>query len=92
MTVAAENFGVNLRNTVTTSVPNFVRASTILYSTLFHAMSGMGLRWSAALTGMLAFALAFYSLHGLQVRPLGNCKGDRCAPLAPPRRTRWNHY
>lgn len=59
---AAEQFGTNIRATVTTSVPNFIRASlipiTLLY--LFFQWTGITKLNSALVTGIICCALAFY--------------------------------
>jgi hypothetical protein len=39
VTIPAEQFGTNIRATVTTTVPNFIRASLIPISTAFKALS-----------------------------------------------------
>ncbi|MBS1533092.1 MAG: hypothetical protein JSU01_22520 [Bacteroidetes bacterium] len=39
VTIPAEQFGTNIRATVTTTVPNFIRASLIPISTAFSAFS-----------------------------------------------------
>jgi len=40
ITIAAEQFGTNIRSTVATTVPNFVRGSLILINTAFVALKG----------------------------------------------------
>jgi MFS family permease len=60
ITIAAELFGTNLRATVATTVPNFVRASVIPISALFVFTKGeMGITSSGVLvaTGVVAIAL-----------------------------------
>ena len=66
VTMAAEQFGTNLRATVATSVPNFVRGSaaliTLIFATLRDSMSAQ----SAALAvGLGCFVLAFVALASL---------------------------
>jgi putative MFS transporter len=64
ITVAAEQFGTNLRATVATSVPNFVRASVVPLTMSFKLLSGhVGLRDSALIVGAVSMLLAFVSLH-----------------------------
>ncbi|MES2854416.1 MAG: MFS transporter, partial [Bdellovibrionota bacterium] len=54
VTVAAEQFGTNIRSTVTTSVPNFVRASVIPLTMMFqYWIPGMGVMWAGAATGVV---------------------------------------
>lgn len=65
--VAAESFGLNLRATTTTAAPNLVRGSAILFTSLFNWMSpGLGHRWAAAITGILAYTIALVALHGVE--------------------------
>ncbi|MEO5778078.1 MAG: MFS transporter [Flavobacterium sp.] len=63
VTVAAEQFGTNLRSTATTSVPNMVRGSVpimlIGFDYLKHTNSVI---YSAAFIGLIAFGLAFYAI------------------------------
>lgn len=68
VTIAAEQFGTNLRATVTTSVPNFVRGSVPLLTGAFLSLrrAGLGMVASAALVGAGTFALALGSLWGLE--------------------------
>ena len=72
VTTAAEQFGTNLRATVTTTVPNFVRGSVVILTFLFQYFKGLlatnekGLLISAALVGVFTFTLAFISLHKMQ--------------------------
>ncbi|MFZ4262269.1 MFS transporter [Sphingobacterium sp. HJSM2_6] len=64
ITISAEQFGTNIRATVTTTAPNFVRGalipSTMLYGVL---VNWLGIIWAAAfmiflLTGIAVFALS----------------------------------
>ena len=62
ITTAAEQFGTNLRATVATTVPNFVRASTIPLTSSFIALKGMGYAVvdSSLLVGLFTLAVAFF--------------------------------
>ena len=64
ITMAAEQFGTNIRATVATSVPNFVRAMvvpmTMILSSLRHQI---GLINGTMLIGGVVFGLAFWSLY-----------------------------
>ncbi len=66
LTMAAEQFGTNIRATVTTSVPNLVRAMvvpmTLVLASLRH---DLGLINSTMLIGGVVFLLAFVSLYGV---------------------------
>jgi MFS family permease len=67
VTIAAEQFGTNLRSTVATTVPNFVRGAVPLITSSFVALkASMGFVGSAAVVGAVCFALALVSLVGLQ--------------------------
>lgn len=67
VTVAAEQFGTNLRATVATSVPNFVRGATVLSVMLFEFLRPQtGVVGAAEIVALIvsAFAiLAFFSLR-----------------------------
>lgn len=68
ITVASEQFGTNLRATVTTTVPNFVRGSFIGVSLLFGILEKTQLgMWNAAiLVGIISIGLGFLALYKLQ--------------------------
>ncbi|PSR53194.1 MFS transporter [Adhaeribacter arboris] len=67
ITIAAELFGTNLRATVATTVPNFVRASVIPISALFVFAKGhFGLTIGAALVGALIVGIALLALSRLE--------------------------
>lgn len=64
VTVAAEQFGTNIRATVATTVPNFVRGSLVPLSALFAGMkSKIGLLPAGSLVGLLSLGLAFWGYH-----------------------------
>ena len=63
-TISAEQFGTNLRATVATSVPNFVRGSLVLISALFMMLKPMiGILHSGLLVGIIVMGLAFFGLY-----------------------------
>jgi MFS transporter, putative metabolite:H+ symporter len=77
ITTAAESFGTNIRATVTTTAPNFVRGAVLPITFLFSwaqtfftddpAMDGDQTRISAALcVGALVMSLAFISWYNLR--------------------------
>ncbi|MBP1728277.1 MAG: major facilitator superfamily 1 [Deltaproteobacteria bacterium] len=67
VTVAAEQFGTNLRATVATSVPNFVRGMTIPITMLFQlARKHRGIETGALAVGALCLVIALISLSRLQ--------------------------
>ncbi|HEX8698052.1 MAG TPA: MFS transporter [Myxococcaceae bacterium] len=63
VTMAAEQFGTNIRATVATTVPNFVRGSAAIAATGFAYLKNQISVGSAALTiGTICFSLALVSL------------------------------
>ncbi|PQA58973.1 MFS transporter [Siphonobacter curvatus] len=62
VTMSSEQFGTNLRATVTTTIPNFVRGAVIPISILFKAfIPSLGLIGSALTVGIACLLLAFIS-------------------------------
>jgi MFS family permease len=60
---AAEQFGTNIRATVTTTAPNFVRGSTILMTFLLGLISPVAGLWtSGVLVGILFMGIALVSV------------------------------
>jgi hypothetical protein len=67
VTVAAEQFGTNLRATVATTVPNFVRGMVVPITMLFQFTRGkFGLETGAIIVGAICIVLAFASLFALE--------------------------
>lgn len=67
ITVAAELFGSDLRATVATTVPNFVRASVIPLTMLFVlAKKSIGIIYGALVVGLFTFAIAIVALLYLE--------------------------
>jgi MFS family permease len=67
ITVAAELFGSNLRATVATTVPNFVRATVIPLTSLFLLLkSSAGTIYSALIVGSVTYLLAILALVYLE--------------------------
>ena len=59
ITTATEQFGTNIRATVTTTVPNFVRGSVPLMTTVFVIMTkNFGLMNSALILGFITMSIA----------------------------------
>ncbi|WP_333600600.1 MFS transporter [Flavobacterium sp.] len=75
VTVAAEQFGTNMRSTATTSVPNMVRGSVPLmligFDFLKHTQTVI---ISAAIIGLIAFGLGIYAT--LTISETHNCEMD----------------
>jgi MFS transporter, putative metabolite:H+ symporter len=66
VTMASEQFGTNLRSTVTTTAPNFVRGSLILVTLLFASLKPhFGIINAALTVGSLVMVTAFISLFQL---------------------------
>jgi MFS family permease len=67
VTIAAEQFGTNLRATVATTVPNFVRGMVVPITLLFQlARRHFGLETGAALVGGVSVMVALYALYHLE--------------------------
>lgn len=68
MTISTEQFGTNIRATVTTTVPNFARGALVPSTILFHLFT----QWTgsmitgAAIVGGLLFGLAFWATRGMK--------------------------
>ncbi len=63
ITVSAEQFGTNLRGTVATSVPNFIRGSAVLITTGFLALKvHFPVVQAVLIVGLICFALAFLAI------------------------------
>jgi putative MFS transporter len=66
MTIAAEQFGTNIRATVATTAPNFVRGAVVPMTSAFQYLRGpMGIQGAGLLVGFVAIALALASLANL---------------------------
>jgi MFS family permease len=67
VTVAAEQFGTNLRATVATTVPNFVRGMAVPITLLFkYLRPELGLERSALIVGAICLAAGFLALRSLE--------------------------
>ncbi len=66
VTIASEQFGTNIRSTVTNTVPNFVRGSVWPISSLFKYLSltcSLGMIYSGYIVGAICLFIAFVSLY-----------------------------
>ncbi len=64
ITVASEQFGTNIRSTVTTTVPNFVRGSTVIMTLCWNAMAvSIGIWSSAIIVGSVVILLALIATY-----------------------------
>ncbi|MEE1944321.1 MFS transporter [Pedobacter sp. KR3-3] len=67
VTIASEQFGTNLRATVTTTVPNFVRGSVVLVTSSFLFLkSHVGILESALIVGGVCLVIALVALSMLK--------------------------
>lgn len=67
ITTSAEHFGTNLRATVATITPNFIRFSVVPITSAFLALKPQfGMIGSAAIIGSICFAIAFLSWYLLE--------------------------
>ena len=65
-TIAAEQFGTNIRATVATTVPNFVRGATVPLTLAFNYLKpACGLVASAAVISFACVIIALWALRGL---------------------------
>jgi len=64
ITSASEQFGTNIRATVTTSAPNFVRGATILITFLLGTLAPLvGLWYAGVIVGSVFFVISMISLY-----------------------------
>jgi MFS family permease len=63
VTIGAEQFGTNLRATAATTVPNMVRGTVVMMTTLYGAFKGsFSILDSGALVGVICFVIGIYSI------------------------------
>jgi len=66
VTIASEQFGTNMRSTVTTTVPNFVRGAVIPITLAFEFFrNSLGMVYSALVVGIITLAIALFALYHL---------------------------
>ena len=67
VTIASEQFGTNLRATVTTTVPNFVRGSVVAITLSFQSLQkSFGIINSAYIVGFVSLIIALIALSQLK--------------------------
>lgn len=67
VTIASEQFGTNLRATVTTTVPNFVRGSVVAVTLSFQFLKGeFGILHGALIVGFVCIIIALIALSQLK--------------------------
>lgn len=63
ITIAAEQFGTNLRATATTTIPNMVRGTVVITTTLFlYLKESFTVIHSGAIVGLICFGLGLYAI------------------------------
>lgn len=63
VTIGAEQFGTNLRATAATTIPNMVRGTVVIMTTLFgYFKQSFSVIESGAFVGILCFAIGLYSI------------------------------
>lgn len=86
VTIAAEQFGTNLRATVATTVPNFVRGSINIMTPLFLLFKGeFGIVAGAGLLGLITISIAFLGLWNMEEtfgKDLNFLEGDEAIPIS----------
>lgn len=67
VTTASEQFGTNLRSTVTTTVPNFIRGSVVPITLAFESLRhSFGMIYSALVVGIVCITIASIALFNLK--------------------------
>ena len=67
VTIAAEQFGTNIRATVATTVPNFVRGATVPLTLAFNQLKpACGIAGSAAVISFACILIALWAVFGLE--------------------------
>ena len=67
VTIAAEQFGTNMRATVTTTVPNFVRGALVLIIAMFRFFEAQtNILVGAMIVGGICLSVAFAFLYGMK--------------------------
>ncbi len=67
VTSASEQFGTNLRSTVTTTVPNFIRGSVVPITLAFSFLrSSMGMIYAALAVGVVSILIALFAAYKLE--------------------------
>lgn len=66
VTIAAEQFGTNLRSTVATTVPNFIRGTVVPITLLFkYLRAELGIVQGALVVGVLTVLIALWALRAI---------------------------
>ena len=66
VTIAAEQFGTNIRATAATTIPNIVRGTVVIMTTLYAFLKPVVFELhAAAIVGVLCFAIGFYCIFSI---------------------------
>ncbi len=66
VTIAAEQFGTNLRSTVATTVPNFIRGTVVPITLLFKFLRAeLGIVQGALIVGVITVVIALWALRAI---------------------------
>jgi uncharacterized membrane protein len=67
VTIAAEQFGTNVRSTAANTIPNFVRGTVPLITLLFGILLAQGINdaFSAMIVGIFFIVVAYFSISQL---------------------------
>jgi len=66
VTIAAEQFGTNLRSTVATTVPNVIRGTVVPITLLFKLLrTEFGIAQGALIVGLITIVIAFIALRAI---------------------------
>src|SRR5258708_19426713 len=66
VTIAAEQFGTNLRSTAATTTPNFIRGTVVPITLSFkYLRGGMGILNVALIVGLITIAIALIALRAI---------------------------
>ena len=66
VTIAAEQFGTNLRSTVATTVPNFIRGTVVPITLAFKYFRGeVGIIYGALIVGVITIIIALIALRSI---------------------------
>jgi MFS transporter, putative metabolite:H+ symporter len=67
VTIASEQFGTNIRSTVTTTVPNFIRGSVLPLTFAFQQLkTPLGILGGAAAVGAGTLLIAYFAVERLE--------------------------
>lgn len=66
VTIGAEQFGTNLRATAATTIPNMVRGTVVIMTSIYiNTKPSLGVIAAASIVGLLTFSLGFISVYSI---------------------------